>query len=546
MNPIKPATTNNADIQNPLQNQVANTNVTAPENIDIQVSDVNKSMWHYILHKRLWLLLLLLPFAIGWEIISVLMTISYMNQNHGQLPGRGMVYIYLTPYILFALWLAAIKKRYEAVFLAEFAQANNYTFEKNGAVDKTYGSLFRIDGTQVGGIFRVNRAQTVSDVVSGSYHNNPIRLFLHSIQVGRSSVETTVLEVDVGGKLPSLLLTSKKAQSQSYYLNKSFGTKESLSLEGDFNKYFQLYGNPKNKVEALEVFSPDVMALLEDSAQNLCVEFAANRIYLYKNGYISNINDLTHLFAVAKRLVEKIEPLSERLKGDNDIVLPTPNAVTIQANIQKIRWGLVLYLGFIGFVAFIMLLIGVFAIIAAANSSPDQPTDAVNSSQTSQTAVSPSPQPYKAQYPSPSSTTSASGTIRVVGDSSTTTNTPDNVQNAADILAYQWLWNLQQHNFSTSYGLEDREFQQKYNLKEQSHMYANIYPMGYVAMFQGNIIGQRADGKQTVAIVYKVNYPPKPSVSPTYVEIYVTNESGVLYVTGKQGSTNQLSPNIPK
>ncbi len=296
---------------------------------DIHITDVNRSLWSYIFNLGLPKTLLYVALLIVWEALIVWWSIKVIRSNHTVYDANGnpsdsaatpLTFAGILGLIGFALEcgaFAALKDRFESDFLKEFAADNGYTFAKEGTVDKTYGT-----------IFRMSNEQTISDLVSGTFAGCDLRMFLHeaTIRHGRESARYghTVIELDVHGRLPDLLMVNKHQHLKLMEpdFQELFGIKNVISLEGNFNEYFTLYAPSEMSVEALEVFSPDTMELMEDESRHYTVEFAGNRVYIYAVGYISSAQDLTGMFTLAKQLLAKIEPLSSRLVHDSVVAAP--------------------------------------------------------------------------------------------------------------------------------------------------------------------------------------------------------------------------------
>jgi hypothetical protein len=239
--------------------------IETPDGIDIKIDDVNKSLKDYIIHKRLLQFIAAVVGLIVWEgilvpvfVVSLFSTNSDTNSGSN---GKGIATLVIMPIVFFTAWIARIKAKFEAAFLAEFARANDFTFNLTGTVDETYGTIFRINGKQA-----------VSDIITGTYRGNDLRLFLYKLTVrqGRSSVTRTdtVIELDLHGQLPNLLMVNKQSNYNKINIEESFGTKNKIQLEGDFEQFFTLYAPSNTQIEALEVFSPDTMALMEDESRS--------------------------------------------------------------------------------------------------------------------------------------------------------------------------------------------------------------------------------------------------------------------------------------
>jgi len=90
----------------------------------------------------------------------------------------------------------------------------------------------------------------------------------------------TGLILELPRSLPNILLLPNK-QSE-FYVSQNFTIKsgQRLTLEGDFNKFFQVYSIPGYEVFALEVLSPEFMQSLIDIDDKFIVTFALNNVYI--------------------------------------------------------------------------------------------------------------------------------------------------------------------------------------------------------------------------------------------------------------------------
>jgi hypothetical protein len=320
-----------------MEEIVAN-KANTPTNPGIQIDNVNRSIWKYIKQNKSREVFVLAPIIVLWEVLLIFISVRYFHSI------SGFIYLMILPLILIYVWVYRLEKQFEEAFLREFATANNFSFDKAGSVDETYGTIFRINGDQ-----------SVSDVVSGTYSNSSFKLFLYELTVGsgrdRKVYKDTVIELDLHGQLPNLLMINKRSHFNELNLAKSFGTQNKFSLEGDFNRFFTLYGQQNNQIEALEVFSPDTMELMEFESKHYNVEFAGNRIYIYVNGFIHDISTLNQVFTLAKKLTDKIAPLAGRLQNDSAII-PSP------VNISETRKSVVIKLNKIAIIVLLVVFFG--------------------------------------------------------------------------------------------------------------------------------------------------------------------------------------------
>ena len=347
--------------------QATTPNAGSPQNLGIVINDVNASLWQYIRKRYWWELLILIPLIVAWEYLLFRYVGPTLFQPGSDNPnsGKGFGEMVLLPIILLSAWYWRLKKRFEDTFLREFSADNGYSYDAKGTVDETYGTLFRLNGTQ-----------RVSDVISGQYQGYDLRLFLYdrTVNSGRSSstYRYTVLELDLKGRVPAMLLAPKHALSKNLGLAQATGLHHTISLEGDFDQRFTLYALQGTEVEALEVFAPNVMALMEDESKDYTIEFVANRVYIYARSYIGNNQALEQLFGLAKALIDKIGPVAARLNHDAAIPQAPVNLRTARANSLSKRSFMIIF-------AITILAITVGVIVGVVGRQHNQPSPTVTS-----------------------------------------------------------------------------------------------------------------------------------------------------------------------
>jgi len=75
----------------------------------------------------------------------------------------------------------------------------------------------------------------------GTYEGSSLRLFLYELVVGsgryQQRYQDTVIELDLNGQLPNLLMVNKHSKFGQLNLTGAYGIKNTISLEGDFNQF---------------------------------------------------------------------------------------------------------------------------------------------------------------------------------------------------------------------------------------------------------------------------------------------------------------------
>lgn len=90
------------------------------------------------------------------------------------------------------------------------------------------------------------------------------------------------IRIQISRKLPHIILDSKSNNFLGMSkLPAGIKRAQTLSLEGDFDKYFELYVPEGYERDALYIFTPDVMQVLVDDLKGFDIEILENQVYLY-------------------------------------------------------------------------------------------------------------------------------------------------------------------------------------------------------------------------------------------------------------------------
>lgn len=96
----------------------------------------------------------------------------------------------------------------------------------------------------------------------------------------------------------------------------SLHTNQKLLLEGDFNKHFTLYCPPGRERDALQIFTPDVMAQLIDHGAAWDVEIVDDNLFVYANRTLSSRRpgEIERLLEFADLVVPRLGGRIERAR----------------------------------------------------------------------------------------------------------------------------------------------------------------------------------------------------------------------------------------
>lgn len=214
---------------------------------------------------------------------------------------------YIIPFLLPLVGYSMAHGKIQQEFMQQFAAANGFAFA-------VHGSLTGLDGS----LFQIGNNRSVINVVSGQFQNYPISLFTYIYVTGygksRQAHNYTVYELQFNATMPDILLdNASHAFGESLFDKLSGNGKELVKLEGNFNKYFSLSIPKGYEVEALEIFTPDVMAELIDKAKSFSLEIVNGHLFIYDHAVVGTKQGLYDLYGLAQYFVEKLGPVLARI-----------------------------------------------------------------------------------------------------------------------------------------------------------------------------------------------------------------------------------------
>lgn len=194
-----------------------------------------------------------------------------------------------------------------AKFLKHFASDIGYLYEDRGVMSSVEATLFNL-----------GKSKNISRIILGKYFGRETRLFVFSTEIGSGKNKHTenysVLEITFNTILPNILLKNRNAFSSSSYM--FLDNEKKLSLEGDFSKHFSLYVAKEYELEAMQIFTPDIMQMFIDKGSDLSVEIYNNRAYIYYQKGITKKDQLVYIYGLAKEIILELGPTFERMKDD--------------------------------------------------------------------------------------------------------------------------------------------------------------------------------------------------------------------------------------
>lgn len=258
-----------------------------------RITNINAEAWRRA-KKRPWALVLIASVSTTW-----IYFVYRMEWPHGDV-GETLMAMFLPLIFLAAVYYSSIIARVQSDFWREFAARNGFSYAKTYDITSESGLMFKQGGSR-----------SAEHVVRGTFRNVPIKVFSYyfSITKGESSIHYfyTVFEFMFSGTFPHLYLNR---------LDNGYGleTGEIISLPYEFEKHFRLYAPKEYEIEALQVFTPDILAaLLEDDFRH-DIEIVDGELLIFRKHHINSTEELEEEFKAAIRIYEYFASVLNRIR----------------------------------------------------------------------------------------------------------------------------------------------------------------------------------------------------------------------------------------
>lgn len=226
-------------------------------------------------------------------------------------PGAG-IYVAVAYFIAMSIMV----RRYKNQVWEEFAAANHWPL---GTI--SYFSNLRPPSINYG------HSQKFSPAIRAQLGNIGCVLYTYNTTTGEGRYQTqhnfTVAAVILPRLMPHIILNSKKDKAD---IHTRFPDHESLKLEGDFNKYFNLLLQKGQEVNVLAIITPEIMQTLIADNNDEDIETAGQQLFFILR------NDKRDTESV-KRLISSVEALSAQIIRNINLDQPlAPTPVTAPAS----------------------------------------------------------------------------------------------------------------------------------------------------------------------------------------------------------------------
>ncbi len=175
-------------------------------------------------------------------------------------------------------------------------------------------------------LFGLGRKRLISDVVHATFEGHECDVFLYQFTTGSGKSRQihyyTIARVTLAKPFPHLLLDSR----DTWLLHQQGDAVDSVKLEGDFSKHFNLYFRKDDHVNALSVITPDIMQTLMEFNRAQDIELIDTSLYFMASMDKRTTEAMPAIFKSVDVLADEIAHKAKTIKY-------TPH---ITENVQKL------------------------------------------------------------------------------------------------------------------------------------------------------------------------------------------------------------------
>lgn len=212
--------------------------------------------------------------------------------------------------IWFTAGWAIAYKLVQFEFMRQFAERNNLTFEVAGDTATLHGDLFAR-----------GHSAAMTCVLSGMRNGFPLRFFLYDYTTGTGKQKRahffTVAEVTFRGNLPDVIVDTTEDRYTDDGID---GAHRVVVLGNRFDEHFTLRVAEGHEIEALEVFTPEIIEEVIGRGRGYSFEFINNHLYVWTAGHVQTSVRLRHMLELAHYLIDALAYRLGRLHDDVDAI----------------------------------------------------------------------------------------------------------------------------------------------------------------------------------------------------------------------------------
>ncbi len=246
------------------------------------------------------------PKIILWVTFSLYWSYSYLRSVPiSTLTSELGMFVFLFPWFFPPGWILMSYLGIREAFWKLLAKKYGWEYTSLRTVFNENTLLYQMGHSRIG-----------SHVITGNYNNHPFHIFEYQYTTGAGKYKKissfTVFEIEFTGTFPHLYLNYKN----DWYSNTPgmFASLANISVPSEFEDRFKLYAPKEYEIETLEIFTPDIFALLLDLEWSHDMEFVDGKLIIYRNSKFTNFRDLDLEVNKIKHFIDVLSPLLNKLQ----------------------------------------------------------------------------------------------------------------------------------------------------------------------------------------------------------------------------------------
>lgn len=259
-----------------------------------EISGVSKAVWNKVKNSKVFWMFFVFAF-LG----MTLMIIKGLKDKQ----DPNMLFLIFPSYFVIAIstYISIVGSGARDSFWKQLADINGWRYTNHGAPEQELGVMFRS-----------GKYMKKSHIISGNINNRQFRIFNYEFGVKGSSEKGivyhyTVFAFKFNGFFPHIYLNNSH---NSYGVNVG----EKIPLPAEFEKKFSLSAPKEYEIEALEIFTPDVLTSLLDGGFTYDIEFVNQEMLIFSEGQINNFEKLEKEFRRALELEDLFDEKLDKFK----------------------------------------------------------------------------------------------------------------------------------------------------------------------------------------------------------------------------------------
>ena len=249
-----------------------------------EIKSIPKAVWDTVkVRWQFWSLIVITSF------VSIALLIFITKEITAIIPLSAVI-----------VYIALEQRKITTLFWKQFAEVNGWHYEDYSPLEQESWVMFRQGANR-----------ETANIIKGNVNDRQFRIFSYKFSIGsgknKKTYRYTVFAFKFNGSFPHIYLNNRHNR---YSVNVG----EKIPLPGEFEKKFSLSAPKEYEIEALEIFTPDVLANILDGSFTYDIELANQEMLIFTEGRIYDFEKLEKEFRRALELEDLFDEKLDKFK----------------------------------------------------------------------------------------------------------------------------------------------------------------------------------------------------------------------------------------